>query len=82
MKNIPNLITGIVLWLYELGEIFFVPTITVEKMKKDGIKSFNPEKHNSYNFLKIPSVKKRIFMDSDYTCVLDYYKNLDKEEVN
>ena len=46
---------------------------TITKILELGIKSFNPETLRSkldctiYNYYEIPSVKKRVFLDSDYT---------------
>jgi hypothetical protein len=38
-------------------------------MKKNGEKSFNIKmlEEKSYNIIEIPSVKKRVYLDSDYT---------------
>ena len=38
LKNIPNLVTGVALWLYEKDIICFIPTYTFEKAKKNGLK--------------------------------------------
>ena len=80
-----NLITGVVLWLYERDRVYFIPTYTFEKAKKAGLKSINPEKINrsKYLIVDIPSVKLRTFMNSDYTVlttVPDYptYKEVNK----
>ena len=64
-----NLVTGIILWLYEKDLVYFVPTYTIEKMKQDGMKSINPKTIdiNKYYIVKIPSVKLRTFMNSDYS---------------
>ena len=41
-------------------------------MKQDGKKSVNVLKsqNEGYNIIEIPSVKKRVFMDSDYSVLL------------
>lgn len=77
LKTIPNLITGIVLWLYEKDKVYFIPTYTFEKAKNNKLKSINPKTidRELYYILEIPSVKLRTFMNSDYsvlTEVLDY----------
>lgn len=76
-KDIPNLITGVVIWLYEQDIVVFVPTFTVEKMLNDGYKSINLNKidRDKYYIIDIPSVKLRTFMNSDYSVlhdVMDY----------
>ena len=47
-------------------------------MKEDGKKSFNIKmlKENTYRIIEIPSVKKRVFLDADYSVL----KNLKEEE--
>ena len=79
LKNVPNLITGVVLWLYEKDIVCFIPTYTFEKAKKAGIKSINPKTidRDVYYIMDIPSTKLRTFMDSDYSImkeVPDYYQ--------
>lgn len=68
LKHIPNIVTGIALWLYDKDRVFFIPSISISKMEKDGLKSFNPDKvsKNKYYYLDIPSIKLRTYMNSDY----------------
>ena len=67
--GIKGVIAGVVLWMIEHDTVVFLPVGEVKKMKEDGLKSFNIKmlKNSSYNIVVIPSVKKRTFMDSDYT---------------
>lgn len=73
LEHIPKLVTGVALWLYDKDKVFFIPTISIDKMKKDGIKSFNPDKVPKYKYyyLNIPSVKLRTYMNSDYSVLKD-----------
>lgn len=73
LKNIKNLITGVVLWLYEKDIVCFIPTYTFEKAIKNNLKSINPKTidREVYYIVDIPSVKLRTFMKSDYTVVAD-----------
>jgi len=50
-----------------------VPISTITKLKEDGKKSVNVKMldDNSYNIIEIPSVKKRVFLDSDYSCLMN-----------
>lgn len=79
LKKIPNLVTGIILWLYERDRVMFVPTQTIKKLIKNNIKSFNPDKveKEKYYYLNIPSVKLRTFMNSDYSVL----KNINNEDM-
>ena len=49
--------------------VVFLPVEEVKKMKEDGLKSFNIKmlKEKLYNIIEIPSEKKRVFLDSDYS---------------
>ena len=73
LKNIPNMVTGFVLWLYDKDTVTFIPTYTVEKLKKDGKKSINPKTidRELYYIVDIPSKKLRTFMQSDYSVMRD-----------
>jgi hypothetical protein len=65
--GIPGVRSGVVLWLYEKDKVFYIPTATVTKLKEDGEKSVGLRHLGKYRIIEIPSVKKRVFMDSDYT---------------
>lgn len=70
--GIPGVRCGIVLWLYEKDIVMYIPISTITKMKNDGKKSVGLKAiEEGYNIKIIPSVKKRVFMDSDYSCLLE-----------
>lgn len=69
----------VVLWFVDYDKIIAFPIDSIVQMEKDGLKSINIKTYNNYPCIEIPSIKKRVFLDSDYRCLLDYYKNLDKE---
>ena len=62
---------GMVLWMIEQDKVIYVPIKTIQKMKEDGKKSVHIIKDlypdSPYRIIEIPSVKKRVFLDSDYT---------------
>ncbi|MCK9470237.1 MAG: hypothetical protein M0Q88_00595 [Bacilli bacterium] len=64
---------GVILWMIDHDIVVYLPISTVAKMKADGKKSFNVKmlKSGEYRIIVIPSTKKRVFLDSDYTCLLD-----------
>lgn len=80
--GIRGVLAGVVLWMIDHDTVVFLPVAEVKKMKEDGLKSFNIKmlaKNTEplpYNIITIPSVKKRVFMDSDYSVLLDYKENL------
>jgi hypothetical protein len=61
---------GVVLWLYEKDKVFYIPIKTVKQMKHDGEKSVGIRHLDKYRIIDVPSVKKRVFMDSDYSILL------------
>ena len=64
---------GVVLWMIKHDVVVYLPTKTIQKMKLDNKKSFNIKElyNDKYRIIKIPSVKKRVFMDSDYSVLFD-----------
>ena len=60
---------GVVLWMIDHDKVVYLPVSSVTKMMEDGKKSFNIKmlEDKSYNIIEIPSVKKRVFLDSDYS---------------
>lgn len=70
--GIKGIRAGVVLWLYEKDRVFYIPISTIIKMKKEGKKSVGIKAFNDgYNIIEIPSRKLRVYMDSDYTCLVD-----------
>lgn len=61
--------TGVVLWMIDHDKVVYIPIKSVKQMKEDGCKSFNIKMldEKKYRIIEIPSVKKRVFMDSDYS---------------
>lgn len=61
---------GVILWLYEKDTVLYIPISTIAQLKKDGKKSVGLKAiEEGYNIKVIPSTKKRVFMDSDYSCL-------------
>ena len=62
---------GIVLWLYDKDKVFYIPISTITEMKKDDKKSVGLKAvEEGYNIIEIPSEKLRVFMKSDYSCLM------------
>lgn len=58
---------GVVLWLVDKDKVLYIPMSTIKQLKENGEKSIGIRHLEEYNIIEIPSVKKRVFMDSDYT---------------
>jgi hypothetical protein len=58
---------GVILWLIDKDKVMYIPMATVKQLKEQGEKSIGIRHLEDYNIIEIPSVKKRVFMDSDYT---------------
>ena len=61
------------LWFIDHDKVCYVPISTITQLKKDDKKSVNVKmlQDKSYNIIEIPSVKKRVFLDSDYSILAD-----------
>ena len=76
-KGIHGVRAGVVLWLYEKDMVLYIPISTITQMKKDGKKSVGIRSiREGYNIIQIPSKKKRVYMDSDYSCLADLEEGL------
>lgn len=64
---------GVVLWMIDHDKVIYLPVSSVTKMMEDGKKSFNIKmlEDKLYNIIEIPSVKKRVFLDSDYSVLVN-----------
>lgn len=64
----PGTRAGIVIWFYEKDLVWYVPIKTIKQMKEDGEKSIGL-RHigGKYRYIEIPSHKKIVYMDSDYS---------------
>lgn len=64
---------GVLIWFQTHDRVLYIPVLTIDKMKKDGKKSVNIRTINEeqYDYCEIPSVKKRVFLDCDYSVLLD-----------
>ena len=68
--GIPGVRVGVVLWLIDKDKILYVPISTVIQMKIKNKKSISYKDIDKWRIMEIPSIKKVVFMDSDYS-VLD-----------
>lgn len=64
---------GVVLWFIDHDTVLYIPISSIKKMKDDNKKSINIKmlSEGKYDMIKLPSIKKRVFMDTDYTPLLD-----------
>lgn len=69
---------GVILWMIDHDTVVYLPISTITKMKQDGKKSFNIKMLNTdeYKIYVVPSQKKRVFLDSDYS----FLSNLEEGE--
>ena len=72
--GLPGVNPAVVIWFIDHDEVLWVPLDTIKQMKEDGRKSVNIRKLEGYDVVHVPSVKKRVFMESDYT-FLEEYRN-------
>ena len=65
----PYVYPAVVIWYIDHDEVIWVPMETAKKMKEDGLKSINIRKLDGYDVIRIPSKKKRVFLESDYSFI-------------
>lgn len=68
-KGFDQVFPGVLVWLSEKDIVFWVPIETLEQLVKDGKKSVGIKtiEEKLYNIIVIPAVKKRTFMESDFS---------------
>ena len=68
-KGIEGLLVGFIVWFIDHDRVLWIPIETMEKIKLEGLKSFNINKmsHDDYFYLEIPSRKLKTYMKSDYS---------------
>lgn len=73
--GIPGVRAGVVLWMVEKSYVLYLPISFITYLKQNEYKSFNIKMIDDADlnkmFLVIPSVKKRVFLDSDYSVLLN-----------
>lgn len=71
-SGIKGVRSGVIIWFIERDKVIYVPVKTIKQMKDDGLKSINITKleDSDYKYLEIPSIKKRVFLDSDYSILM------------
>lgn len=68
---------GVIIWFISHDKVIYVPISTITKMKEDNKKSVNIKDlaEGIYRIIEIPSTKKRVFLDSDYSVLFDLAEN-------
>ena len=83
-KGITGLYLGFIVWFIDHDKIIWIPSTTLEKIRNEGKKSYNIKMLDNpeYESLEIPSKKLRTFMTSDYSKLINYYKENKDESTN
>ena len=69
--NIPGVYIGVVIWLYDKDKVLYAPINLIKQLKQEGKKSIGIKALDEYpNLIEIPSNKKRVLMESDYSILL------------
>lgn len=75
-KNILNVYPGFIIWFREKDKIIWADINVVEKIYNDGNKSIQLRMldNNDYDLKELPSVKKRVYLDTDYKYLANLYE--------
>lgn len=79
-KNIKGIHIGFVVWFVDHDKVLWIPVQTMEKIEKEGLKSYNIRKmygDTNYPILDISSYKMRTYMKSDYSGLVKYGESSD-----
>ena len=76
-KGLKGVRAGVILWFIDKDKVCWVPIETFEQLKLDDKKSVNVNmlESDEYKIFEIPSVKKRVFMDTDYNYLFKYWED-------
>ena len=70
--GIPGVRSGVILWLVDKDKVLYIPIKTVKLLIEQNEKSIGIKAlQKGYHIIDIPSVKKRVFLDSDYSVLLN-----------
>jgi penicillin-binding protein-related factor A (putative recombinase) len=71
--GVPGVRAGVLLWFIEHEKVLYVPISTFTKLREDGKKSVNIKMidDDTYNIKVVPSEKRRVFLDCDYSFLRD-----------
>jgi hypothetical protein len=73
-KGIKGVRAGVVLWFRDHDKVLWVPIETFERLKKEDKKSVNVKMdYDEYNIIDLPSQKRRVFMDTDYSILFEVW---------
>ena len=78
-KGIKGVHPTVVVWFIDHDKVIAFPITSIEQMYKDNLKSINVKTYAEYSHVDIPSKKRRVLMDSDYTILFDNFKKEDME---
>lgn len=70
-SGIKGVRAGVVLFLYEKSKVLYIPVSTIKQIKEAGEKSVGLRHLDSHRIFELPSMKKRVFMDTDYSYLVD-----------
>lgn len=81
-KDIKDVHPGFVVWFKEKDTVIWVPIKTAEKIFLEGKKSIQLKmlSDSAYDLYVLPSIKKRVYMDTDYSyLVTDVYNQTEEK---
>lgn len=82
-KGIKGVRAGVILWFIDHDKVLWVPIETFEKLRKEDKKSVNVKMdYEEYNIIEIPSQKRRVFLDNDYSILfMEWDKQLNENGI-
>jgi len=75
-KDFVNVYPGILVWFVDKDVMYWVPITVAEKLYNSGEKSIGLRHVDKYNLIKIPTQKKRVYLEADYKSIFSNIDNL------
>lgn len=71
--SVDGLNKGVIIWFRDHDRIIYITINEISKMIKDNLKSINITTidNSDYKFINIPTLKKRVFLQGDYSVIFD-----------
>lgn len=82
-RDIIGVNPGVIIWFIDHKKVCWVPIEEFIRLKEEGYKSINIKMLNDekYKIIDIPSKEKRVYLESDYSCLIEWAKNKLKSNI-
>lgn len=82
-RDIIGVNAGVIIWFIDHKKVCWVPIEEFIRLKEENYKSINVKMigDEKFNILEIPSKEKRVYLESDYSCLIEWANNKLKSNI-